>query len=385
MSYKARVKVLRNHKTGEVDSCVTKDGHEVLRTVCGDPPNVDVYHFETSGIVGNGSFGVVFEAKCLETAETVAIKKVLQDKRFKNRELQIIRIMDHPSVVMLKHCFFSVTEKDERFLHLVLEFIPSTVYKVCKDYTRSNRCMPMQLVKVYGFQMCRAIAYIHALGVCHRDIKPQNLLVDPASHVLKLCDFGSAKMLAPGESNIAYICSRYYRAPELIFGATEYTSAIDIWSVGCVLAELIIGRPLFAGESGVDQLVEIIKVLGTPSKEDILGMNPNYNEFRFPQIKSHPWSKVFDATVDADAIDLVSCFLKYAPTERRTGLDALGHPFFSEILQPGCTLPDGKPLPPLTNWIPGELADASPELLQALHVPASHEAVTGHLPKPTSL
>lgn len=118
----------------------------------------------------------------------------------------------------------------------------------------------MQLVKVYGFQMCRAIAYIHALGVCHRDIKPQNLLVDPASHVLKLCDFGSAKMLAPGESNIAYICSRYYRAPELIFGATEYTSAIDIWSVGCVLAELIIGRPLFAGESGVDQLVEIIKV-----------------------------------------------------------------------------------------------------------------------------
>lgn len=120
--------------------------------------------------------------------------------------------------------------------------------------------MPMQLVKVYGFQMCRAIAYIHALGVCHRDIKPQNLLVDPASHVLKLCDFGSAKMLAPGESNIAYICSRYYRAPELIFGATEYTSAIDIWSVGCVLAELIIGRPLFAGESGVDQLVEIIKV-----------------------------------------------------------------------------------------------------------------------------
>lgn len=70
-------------------------------------------------------------------------------------------------------------------------------------------------------------------------------------------------------------------------------------------------------------------------------MNPNYNEFRFPQIKSHPWSKVFDATVDTDAIDLVSCFLKYAPTERRTGLDALGHPFFSEILQPGCTLPDG--------------------------------------------
>ena len=82
-------------------------------------------------------------------------------------------------------------------------------------------------------------------------------------------------------------------------------------------------------------------MLGTPSREDILGMNPNYNEFRFPQIKSHPWSKVFHAKVDADAIDLVSCFLKYAPTQRVSGLEALGHPFFSEILQPDCTLPNG--------------------------------------------
>ena len=123
----------------------------------------------------------------------------------------------------------------------------------------------MLLVKLYGFQICRAISYIHTLGVCHRDIKPQNLLVDPQTHVLKLCDFGSAKMLSPGESNIAYICSRYYRAPELIFGATEYTPTIDIWSVGCVLAELMIGRPLFAGESGVDQLVEIIKVCVLPT------------------------------------------------------------------------------------------------------------------------
>ena len=120
--------------------------------------------------------------------------------------------------------------------------------------------MPILLVKLYVYQICRAIAYIHTLGVCHRDIKPQNLLVDTSTHTLKLCDFGSAKILSPGESNIAYICSRYYRAPELIFGATEYTAAIDIWSVGCVMAELLTGRPLFAGESGVDQLVEIIKV-----------------------------------------------------------------------------------------------------------------------------
>ena len=130
------------------------------------------------------------------------------------------------------------------------------------------------------------------VGICHRDIKPQNLLVDGATNVLKLCDFGSAKRLVTGEPNVAYICSRYYRAPELIFGATDYTVSIDIWSMGCVVAETILGQPLFPGESGVDQLVEIIKVLGTPTREQLHTMNPNYTEFRFPQIKAHPWNKV---------------------------------------------------------------------------------------------
>ncbi len=88
----------------------------------------------------------------------------------------------------------------------------------------------------------------------------QNLLVNTSTHQLKLCDFGSAKMLVKGEPNISYICSRYYRAPELIFGATDYTTAIDVWSVGCVMGEMLLGQPLFPGESGVDQLVEIIKV-----------------------------------------------------------------------------------------------------------------------------
>ena len=94
--------------------------------------------------------------------------------------------------------------------------------------------------------------YLASVGICHRDIKPQNLLVDPQTHSLKVCDFGSAKRLVRGEINVSYICSRYYRAPELIFGATEYTNAIDVWSVGCVMAEMLLGQPLFPGDSGVD-------------------------------------------------------------------------------------------------------------------------------------
>ncbi|KAL5707174.1 [tau protein] kinase [Ranunculus cassubicifolius] len=181
-------------------------------------------------VVGTGSFGVVFQAKCLETGEAVAIKKVLQDKRYKNRELQIMRLLEHPNV-------------DEVFLNLVLEYVSETVYRVEKLYSRMNQYMPVLYVQLYTYQICRALAYIHrVIGVCHRDIKPQNLLVNPHSHQLKICDFGSAKMLVPGEPNISYICSRYYRAPELIFGATEYTTAIDMWYVGCVLAELLLGQ-----------------------------------------------------------------------------------------------------------------------------------------------
>jgi serine/threonine protein kinase len=123
--------------------------------------------------------------------------------------------------------------------------------------------------------------------------------------VVKLCDFGSAKKLIKGEPNISYICSRYYRAPELIFGATDYTPAIDVWSTGCVIAELLLGQPLFPGESASDQLVEIIKILGTPTKQQILEMNPEYNEFRFPIIKPYPWQKVFkNKAISEEFIDL---------------------------------------------------------------------------------
>eukprot|EP00250_Pteridium_aquilinum_P007062 c16857_g1_i1 orf=2-847(+) len=258
-----------------VDGNGAETGHVIVTTIGGKNGQAkQTISYMAERVVGTGSFGVVFQGKCLETGEIVAIKKVLQDKRYKNRELQIMRLLDHPNIVSLKHCFYSSTEKDEVFLNLVLEYVPETVYRIAKHYNRMSQRMPLLFVKLYTYQICRALAYIHgAVGVCHRDIKPQNLLVNPQTHQLKLCDFGSAKILVKGETNIAYICSRYYRAPELIFGAVEYTTAIDIWSMGCVMAELMLGQPIFPGESGVDQLVEIIKVLGTPTREEIKCMN----------------------------------------------------------------------------------------------------------------
>mmetsp|Transcript_3492 Transcript_3492/g.6114 ORF Transcript_3492/g.6114 Transcript_3492/m.6114 type:complete len:395 (-) Transcript_3492:72-1256(-) len=306
-------------------------------------------------VIGNGSFGVVFQATVGETGETVAIKKVLQDKRFKNRELQIMRSLDHPNVVMLKHCFYSQGEKaDQVFLNVVMEFVPETVYNVSRQYSKQQKKpMPLLLVKLYTFQLLRSLMYIHSRGMCHRDIKPQNLLVDPSVHVLKLCDFGSAKVLVKGEPNISYICSRYYRAPELIFGATDYSTAIDTWSAGCVMAELMLGHPVFPGESCVDQLVEIIKVLGTPTKDEILAMNPSYSElFKYPVIKAYPWPKVMAKCKNAspESLDLLSQLLMYHPQKRLSPRDALAHSFFDELRDSNTVLPNGKSLPALFNF-----------------------------------
>lgn len=205
------------------------------------------------------------------------------------------------------------------------------------------------------YQVCRSLAYIHSLGICHRDIKPQNLLLNTRNHEVKLCDFGSAKILVKGEPNVAYICSRYYRAPELVFEATEYTTAIDVWSLGCVMAELLLGNPLFPGESGVDQLIEIIKILGTPTREEIQAMNPNHTSFKFPQIKPHPWPKVFRNKVPQNSVDLVSQLLQYEPLLRLDPFEALTHNFFDELREPNARLPNGKPLPQLFNFTPEEM------------------------------
>lgn len=155
-----------------------------------------------------------------------------------------MRIVQHPNIVELKAFYYSNGERvsvswhdpwfgltdriqrDEVYLNLILEYVPETVYRASRYFNKLKTVMPILEVKLYIYQLFRSLAYIHSQGICHRDIKPQNLLLDPATGILKLCDFGSAKILVENEPNVSYICSRYYRAPELIFGATNYTTKI---------------------------------------------------------------------------------------------------------------------------------------------------------------
>ncbi|EPZ32904.1 Serine/threonine-dual specificity kinase domain-containing protein [Rozella allomycis CSF55] len=257
------------------------------------------FSYTNAKIIGNGSFGVVFQAKVVPTNEVIAVKKVLQDKRFKTEDV---------------------------YLNLVLEFVPETVYRASRHYSKSKQNMPVLQIQLYMYQLFRSLAYIHSLGICHRDIKPQNLLLDPTTGILKLCDFG-----------------RYW--------------SLANQTCRCVMAELILGRPIFPGESGVDQLVEIIKVLGTPTKEQIHAMNQHYTEFKFPQIKANPWSRVFqNKTVSEECLDLISQLLQYIPTARISPVEALAHPFFDPLRLPETKLANGKDLPPLFDFTTQELA-----------------------------
>ncbi|PVV01898.1 hypothetical protein BB560_003663, partial [Smittium megazygosporum] len=325
--------------------------------------------YTNAKVIGNGSFGVVFQTELYPSREKIAIKKVLQDKRFKNRELSVMRTLFHRNIVELKYFFYSQVEKDELYLNLVLEYIPETVYRVTRQYTKAKQPIPSLYIKLFMYQLFRSLNYIHSLGICHRDIKPQNLLVNSSTGVLKLCDFGSAKILIQGEPNISYICSRYYRAPELIFGATNYTGRIDIWSSGCVMAELMLCMPFFPGESGIDQLVEIIKVLGTPTKEQIRTMNKDYMDHTFPQIKPLPFTKIFRGRASPSAIDILQKLLEYTPSMRLSAIEAMAHPFFDELRQPGAVLHNGQPFPQLFDFTLEELS-VQPELAQLL-VPQS--------------
>lgn len=320
--------------------------------------------YQIEKAVGQGTFGTVVLAKD-EQGQRVAIKRVLQDPRFKNRELQIMKLVNHPNVVALRDYYYTTHgERNEVFLNVVMEFVPETLHRCVREYARAREYVPLILVKCFMFQLLRSIGYLHLphVNVCHRDIKPHNLLVDMYSGTLKICDFGSAKQLNPAEPNVAYICSRYYRAPELIFGCTHYTPAIDTWSVGCIFAEMLMGEPFFKGENNQQQLVEIIKVLGTPTREQTEAMTQRSDTVRLPIHRTKPWSSIFKDHVPVEAHDLCSRLLNYIPAARDKPFDAMCHRFFDELHDPNVRLPSGQPLPSnLFRFSQEEIRAMSPE------------------------
>ena len=307
--------------------------------------------FDKKDIIGQGAFGEVFLAKIIKTGEKVAVKKVFQDRRYKNRELSIMQKLNHPNIVKLLAFYYTKAnipkaKSDDVFLNCIMDYVPETLSILISKNKHNGTKFPSSLLKLYSYQMLKSIGYLHSIGICHRDIKPQNILINLSDYTLKLCDFGCAKQLVKTEENIAYICSRYYRPPELVLGATFYTCQVDVWSIGCVIAELVLNRAIFPGKSAKEQMYEIIKILGTPTKEQINEMNPKIHISKLPNIAHKLWKDVFkDKTDDQLFIDLVDKLLVYEPNKRLTPYQALNHPFFDDMKKKDFKLPNGKALP----------------------------------------
>lgn len=308
----------------------------VTVTACDRTDQPTTFSFRYLDVIGNGTFGIVCRARDLSNNEVVAIKTVYQDEGHQNRELSIIKALDHPNIVGLKRYFYTRNEHREEFLSLVLEWMPTSVDRLLREYEKHPEEIPLPLIQRSFQQFALALQYLHSTGVCHRDIKPHNLLLDPSTGMVKLCDFGCSKRLQRGESNIQYICARYYRAPEIVLGWGSYSTAIDLWSAGCVLAELLTGRPIFPGKNSIDQLAKIIRILGPPTTEEMLAMGQEAKKLGLkPPLGQEERRRALRAIVAEgipdSAVDLLTGLLQYDPEKRMTPLQIVNHPFLEDI------------------------------------------------------
>eukprot|EP00941_MAST-03F_sp_MAST-3F-sp1_P002254 g2254.t1 len=280
--------------------------------------------------LGEGTYGVVYKAKNIETGETVALKKIrleVEDEGVPStalREISVLKTLDHPNVVKLKD-----VEHSENRLYLVFEYLDQDLKKHM-DSVRGKSLKPV-LVKSYVYQMLLGIDFCHKRGVMHRDLKPQNLLIDKMGR-LKLADFGLARAFCiPVRAYTHEVITLWYRAPEILLGSKHYSTGVDIWSIGCIMAELANKRPLWPGDSEIDMLFRIFRLLGTPSEKMWPGVSllPDFKK-SFPQWPTQNMARKCPNLND-DGIDLLTKMLVYDPTKRISAKQALVHPYFNDL------------------------------------------------------
>jgi glycogen synthase kinase 3 beta len=224
---------------------------------------------------------------------------------------------------------------------MVMTYMPLSLHQFDMNYRKERKYPPLLYVKLFGYQMFAGLHYLHAQGITHRDIKPQNILVDLDSGELRICDLGN--------QIVSYIASRCYRAPELVLDCVYYSSAVDIWAAACCLAEMIMaGMPLFAGATSVGQLEEIARVLGPPTDAELRSFQHGAPiELSGPAVLT--LEQILPRHTPPDLLDLMKDILIYTPSARPTAADCMNHPCFQELFQLEITMPSGKPMPTLVR------------------------------------
>ncbi|KZV64661.1 Pkinase-domain-containing protein [Peniophora sp. CONT] len=281
--------------------------------------------------VGEGMFAVVYQGREAATGRKVAIKKI-KVGQFKDgldmsaiREVKYLREMSHPNIINLLDVFSS-----KKNLNLVLEFLDSDLEMIIRD--RSLVFLPAD-IKSWMAMAFRGLEFCHRNFILHRDLKPNNLLLGSDGQ-LKVADFGLARDFAdPGYKMTCQVITRWYRPPELLFGCRYYSSDVDIWSMGCIFAELMLRIPYLPGESDMDQLKTIFRALGTPTEEDWPGHTKLPDYVPVGQFPKTPMRDLFTAA-SSDALNLLARCLTYEPRRRISAKDALSHPYFFALPYP---------------------------------------------------
>ena len=300
--------------------------------------------YKSIEIIGQGAFGVVYSART-EDGSIVAIKRVMIDPRYKNREYDILKKINNINCIRMLNVYKNRGVKNEIYLNFVMEFLPSSLHQFCTSYRKARKFPPLIYVRLFGFQIFAGLNYLHTTGITHRDLKPQNVLVNQDTGELKICDFGSAKELKDGETSVSYIGSRFYRAPELMYNCPNYTSAIDIWAAGLVMAELLnAGSPLFQGRSSIGQLLEIIRVLGPPTQDDLKSFKHEDVDYS-SVIQKTELSQILPKHTPPDILDLLKQIFVYNPGKRPTALQCMHHKCFNRLFSDHVMLPNKRPLP----------------------------------------
>lgn len=284
------------------------------------------------GEIEQGSYGVVYKAQHKWTNRMVAIKKFHLECEKQGipaaaiREISLLQELRSPNIVEL-----IAISLQENGLYIIFEFIALDLRKYL-DALPMDAYVPRETVQRFAFQICQAICFMHQHCVIHRDLKPQNMLVDEKG-TIKLVDFGLSRSITIPLCNYTHeVMNLWYRSPEILHSLQLYGAAIDVWALGCVLAEIALKKPLFQGDSEIDQLFKIFNLLGTPTQEQ---WNDVYKlpEFKdsFPESKKNELSEFLKPYCDTRLINLIQLMLIYEPPLRISMRSALHHEYFDDV------------------------------------------------------
>ncbi|GFS45353.1 MAP kinase 20 [Actinidia rufa] len=308
----------------------------------------DANRYKIQEVIGKGSYGVVCSAIDTHTGEKVAIKKIhdifehISDAARILREIKLLRLLRHPDIVEIKHIMLPPSRRDFRDIYVVFELMESDLHQVIK----ANDDLTREHYQFFLYQLLRALKYIHTANVYHRDLKPKNILAN-ANCKLKICDFGLARVAFNDTPTTIiwtdYVATRWYRAPELCGSFfSKYTPAIDIWSIGCIFAEVLTGKPLFPGKNVVHQLDLMTDLLGTPSMDTISRVRNEKARRYLTSMRKKQGVSFAHKFPNADplALRLLERLLAFDPKDRPTAEEALADPYFKGLAkverEPSC-------------------------------------------------